>query len=63
MGQRPDQLGTREPVSVSRQEDDQDLASSTAAAREEIEQTRAEMTSTIDAIQDRLDPGSPVRAS
>jgi hypothetical protein len=56
MGQRPDQLGRREPVGASRHDDDEDLDSSTAAAREEIEQTRAEMTSTIDAIQDRLDP-------
>jgi hypothetical protein len=43
---------------VSRDTDgmDEDLAESTAAAREEIELTRADMTSTIDAIQDRLDP-------
>jgi hypothetical protein len=45
MGQRADEL-----------EQDQDLAGSTAAAREDIELTRAEMTSTIDAIQDKLDP-------
>jgi hypothetical protein len=35
---------------------DEDLEQTTSAAREEIELTRAEMTSTIDAIQDRLDP-------
>jgi ElaB/YqjD/DUF883 family membrane-anchored ribosome-binding protein len=45
MGQRADEL-----------EQDRDLAESTAAAREDIELTRAEMTSTIDAIQDKLDP-------
>jgi len=33
-----------------------DLEHTAVAAREEIELTRAEMTSTIDAIQDRLDP-------
>ena len=35
---------------------DEDFGEHTVAAREEIELTRAEMTSTIDAIQDRLDP-------
>jgi ElaB/YqjD/DUF883 family membrane-anchored ribosome-binding protein len=45
VGQRADEL-----------EPDRDLAESTAAAREDIELTRAEMTSTIDAIQDKLDP-------
>jgi ElaB/YqjD/DUF883 family membrane-anchored ribosome-binding protein len=45
VGQRADEL-----------EHDRDLAESTAAAREDIELTRAEMTSTIDAIQDKLDP-------
>jgi ElaB/YqjD/DUF883 family membrane-anchored ribosome-binding protein len=45
VGQRADEL-----------EQDRDLADSTAAAREGIELTRAEMTSTIDAIQDKLDP-------
>lgn len=33
-----------------------ELTEQTSAAREDIEQTRAEMSSTIDAIQDRLDP-------
>ncbi|MGI9148333.1 MAG: DUF3618 domain-containing protein, partial [Chloroflexota bacterium] len=37
-------------------EQDEDLDENTAAAREEIELTRADMTSTIDAIQDKLDP-------
>jgi ElaB/YqjD/DUF883 family membrane-anchored ribosome-binding protein len=45
VGQRADEL-----------EQDRDLAESTVAAREDIELTRAEMTSTIDAIQDKLDP-------
>jgi hypothetical protein len=47
VGQRADELEL---------EQDRDLAESTAAAREDIELTRAEMTCTIDAIQDRLDP-------
>jgi Protein of unknown function (DUF3618) len=46
MGERQDRLT----------DGDVDLEPSTVAAREEIELTRAEMTSTIDAIQDRLDP-------
>lgn len=52
MGQRADEL---EPRFVAPDEED-DLAGSTTAAREDIEATRAEMTTTIDAIQDRLDP-------
>jgi hypothetical protein len=60
MGQRADELEgrVRETSSVSRDPDeqDEDLDESTAAAREEIELTRADMTSTIDAIQDKLDP-------
>ncbi len=60
MGQGPDELGrgAREFPGVSRGRDEQseDLVESTAAARDEIELTRADMTSTIDAIQDRLDP-------
>jgi ElaB/YqjD/DUF883 family membrane-anchored ribosome-binding protein len=35
---------------------DEEFEESTAMAREDIELTRAEMTTTIDAIQDRLDP-------
>jgi hypothetical protein len=46
MGERQDRLT----------EGDDDFDQTTVAAREEIELTRAEMTSTIDAIQDRLDP-------
>jgi uncharacterized protein YjbJ (UPF0337 family) len=46
MGERQDRLT----------DGDGDLEQTTVAAREEIELTRAEMTSTIDAIQDRLDP-------
>ena len=57
MGQRPDELrppeGDSQPRSAGQ---DGDLESTTATARQEIEQTRAEMSSTIDAIQDRLDP-------
>src|SRR5215211_534518 len=56
MGQRAGDLEAREPIRVSREDEDEDLAQSTAAAREDIELTRREMTSTIDAIQDRLDP-------
>ena len=37
-------------------EDDPDVDETTATARGEIELTRAEMTSTIEAIQERLDP-------
>jgi Protein of unknown function (DUF3618) len=36
--------------------DDPDATPETAALREDIEQTRTEMSGTIDAIQDRLDP-------
>jgi len=47
----------RDKSGVSREdEQDEDLTESTVAAREEIELTRADMTSTIDAIQDKLDP-------
>ena len=57
MGQRPDELRPTEGESQRHRADqDGDLDSTTAAARQEIEQTRAEMSSTIDAIQDRLDP-------
>jgi hypothetical protein len=60
VGQRAGELEheARESSGVSRDRDeqDEDLAESTVAAREEIELTRADMTSTIDAIQDRLDP-------
>jgi hypothetical protein len=60
VGQGADELERRpgefRAISSDRDEQDDDLEESTAAAREEIELTRAEMTSTIDAIQDRLDP-------
>ena len=46
MGERQDRLT----------DGDEDFGETTVAAREEIGLTRAEMTSTIDAIQDRLDP-------
>jgi len=53
VGQRADELERR---TSDRGEQDEELAESTAAAREGIELTRADMTSTIDAIQDKLDP-------
>jgi hypothetical protein len=60
VGQRADELERRARESGGmngdREEQDEHLAESTAAAREEIELTRADMTSTIDAIQDKLDP-------
>ena len=59
MGQRPDQLGSSPPDrvrSLDASEAYDDDAAETAAAREEIERTRADMTSTIEAIQDKLDP-------
>jgi ElaB/YqjD/DUF883 family membrane-anchored ribosome-binding protein len=46
----------REPRSGGDVGDESDLDETTAAAREEIELTRADMTSTIEAIQERLDP-------
>src|SRR5215204_2697273 len=56
MGQRAGDLEAREPIRVSDEDEDEDLARNTAAAREDIELTRREMTTTIDAIQDKLDP-------
>jgi Protein of unknown function (DUF3618) len=56
MGQRAGELEPRAPSRVHAEDEDQALAESTAAARQEIELTRADMTSTIDAIQDKLDP-------
>lgn len=71
MGQRPDELRERTivvripqprgeptppPGGELGQHDDASQVEDTAAAREEIEHTRADMTSTIEAIQDRLDP-------
>jgi len=53
MGQRATDLDARGSVHGN---DDEELAESTAAARADIELTRAEMTSTIDEIQGRLDP-------
>ncbi|MGI9149162.1 MAG: DUF3618 domain-containing protein [Chloroflexota bacterium] len=47
MGQRSDEII---------EEGDSDRNETTAAARVEIEHTRADMTSTIEAIQERLDP-------
>lgn len=43
-------------ASPERDGDDAGLKESTAATRQDIEMTRAEMSSTIDAIQDKLDP-------
>ena len=68
MGQKPDELSSGERIVVryaSTREDARELSAAArepdqpeelAAAREDIEQTRAEMSSTIDAIQDKLDP-------
>src|SRR5205823_2772973 len=53
MGQRPDDLMRG---GAAGGEQDHAFDESTATAREDIALTRAEMTSTIDAIQDRLDP-------
>jgi len=54
VGQRADDLARRDPV--GRDDEDDTFAESTLIAREDIESTRAELSSTIDAIQDRLDP-------
>jgi gas vesicle protein len=65
MGQRPDELRPREIIVRAGGIQEESVASQTGsapddaeleAAREDIERTRADMTSTIDAIQDRLDP-------
>jgi len=57
VGQRPDQLGDAESRFVRRGDSiEADEVVETAAAREEIEQTRADMSSTLDAIQEKLDP-------
>jgi len=55
MGQRPDEL-RHGGGAASHTDADDEFDESTATEREDIEFTRAEMTSTIDAIQDRLDP-------
>src|ERR1051326_9076146 len=52
MGERADDVTPRGRAPDS----DEELEESTAMAREDIEFTRAEMSTTIDAIQDRLDP-------
>ena len=52
MGERADELMQRGRTPDA----DEEFDESTAMAREDIEFTRAEMSSTIDAIQDRLDP-------
>jgi Protein of unknown function (DUF3618) len=58
MGQRADQLGGHEAARMRAGEPDETAEESaeTAAARSDIKQTRAEMSSTIEAIQDKLDP-------
>jgi len=57
VGQRPDQLGDGESRFVRRGDPiESDEVVETATAREEIEQTRADMSSTLDAIQEKLDP-------
>jgi len=56
MGQRADQLGGSNRPWAGDKADDPAATPETEAVREEIEQTRADMSSTIEAIQDRLDP-------
>jgi len=57
VGQRPDQLGDAESRFGRRGDSiEPDEVVETAAAREEIEQTRADMSSTLEAIQEKLDP-------
>ncbi|MBV9358591.1 MAG: DUF3618 domain-containing protein [Chloroflexi bacterium] len=58
MGQEADQLGGGgpAPTRVGDPNETAEEAADTAAARAHIEQTRADMSSTIDAIQDKLDP-------
>ena len=57
MGQRSDELSTlRTNIRSPDDHSPDDFEAATAEAREEIELTRTEMTSTIDAIQDKLDP-------
>ena len=53
MGQRPGEAVSRADAAAA---DDPDATPETAALRGDIEQTRTEMSGTIDAIQDRLDP-------
>lgn len=53
MGQRADDLARSDLVGT---DENDEFAESTLIAREDIESTRAELSSTIDAIQDRLDP-------
>jgi hypothetical protein len=56
VGQRSDEITEREIKFVAHSDGESSYDETTGAAREDIELTRAEMTSTIDAIQDRLDP-------
>ena len=57
MGQRSDDLSSlRTNIRSSDDHGPDDFEVATAEAREEIELTRTEMTSTIEAIQDKLDP-------
>jgi ElaB/YqjD/DUF883 family membrane-anchored ribosome-binding protein len=56
MGQRAGDIEAKESISGPRIDEDEDVAESTLAAREQIEITRVEMSGTIDAIQDKLDP-------
>jgi Protein of unknown function (DUF3618) len=53
VGQRADDLAQRDLTEPGERDE---LAETTLMAREDIESTRAELSSTIDAIQDRLDP-------
>ena len=51
-----DSSAERDPDAQAGHHVDVDYDEATATAREDIEFTRSEMTSTIEAIQDRLDP-------
>lgn len=57
MGKRPDELSVRESnLHAPDLTNDEELQQKTADARIDIELTRTEMSSTIEAIQDKLDP-------
>ena len=57
MGKRPDELSVREcNLNAPHHTNDEELQQKTADARIDIELTRTEMSSTIEAIQDKLDP-------
>lgn len=61
MDDTPRRLRTEESASTDR--DDRDTARKTEEIRSEIAQTRADMSETIDAIQDKLRPGNIAAAA